>query len=91
MGKTEGDRKITIKVTKHQIPLHIKPEDEELYREAETALRLRLYELGKTIKRDEDFMLAAIAYELMLEKLTSEKEMEQLGKEIDKTLSKIDM
>ncbi|MBQ4032942.1 MAG: hypothetical protein II620_03170, partial [Paludibacteraceae bacterium] len=68
MGKTEGDRKITIKVTKHQIPLHIKPEDEELYREAETALRLRLYELGKTIKRDEDFMLAAIAYELMLEK-----------------------
>lgn len=88
MGETGNKRKITVKVAnKFFIPINIAPEKEELFREAETALRLRLNELGKTIKKDEDFILAAIAYELMLEKITSEKEMEQIGKEIDRVLS----
>ena len=71
MGKPGSKRKITVKVSKHVIPINIEPEEEEFYRAAETALRIRINELASAFVRpeDQDIILAAIAYELMLEAL----------------------
>lgn len=93
MGKSGSKRRITIRVSNQVIPINIEPEEEEFYRAAETALRIRINELGSAFKRpeDQDIILAAIAYELMLEKKKYEKEADQIGKEIDRVLSKLDM
>ena len=93
MGAPAGKRQITIKVAQHSIPIYIEPEDEELYRVAETALKVRLNKLGSSFKHinGSEFVLAALAYELMYEKVASEREMNKIGSEIDKTLSKIEM
>ncbi len=80
-------RIITINIYENKIPVRINPDEEELYRKAESALKGMLNEFANTfVGKGRETILCCAAYELMFYKLKDAAEYEQLTKTLDQTL-----